>query len=327
MSNGNFKVRCIDIARQPHFYTIGKVYEVVDGVFTWDNGATSINCSKGYEKFKNINDLNSAFMAKFEPVYDSIVVIYRKGRETIASLKDGNKVIKTAKAICNPQDTYDAEYGAKLAFARLYGLDQKVTDILLNGVKEVIATKTDGNFKARCIRTIDTSLTVGKIYEFKDGFSRWDTGRIIPQFSHKQINRFRNFSDLQEWFGVRESEIASLFEEVKEDVRSESFDWVAFQRTEIVAFCETEEDSKQFLTEIMKLGLNRSRKLNYENARYYSYNFLSNNGLGCGSLSKTYESHGIKIVPFKASPTINHFDITQISDTDLINEIARRFNA
>ena len=148
-----------------------------------------------------------------EKIKHPVTIIYHKGRETIALLKDGNKVIKTAKAICNPKDEFNPDYGEKLAFARLHGLDEKVTDILLNGIKEVVV-KTDGNFKARCIKTIDGSLTVGKVYEFKKGFSEFDSGTKMPNREIRGISQFRNFRDLEKWYGEHGN---SKFEEVIED--------------------------------------------------------------------------------------------------------------
>lgn len=68
MGNGNFKVRCVDTCGQNHIYTHGKVYEIIDGIFAWDNGTTSDRCMKQYEKFKDLEHLNSRFMAKFEIV-------------------------------------------------------------------------------------------------------------------------------------------------------------------------------------------------------------------------------------------------------------------
>ena len=147
-----------------------------------------------------------------EKIKHPVTIIYHKGRETIALLKDGNKVIKTAKAICNPKDEINIEYGEKLALARLYGLDEKVTDILLNGVKDV---KMDGNFKVRCIKTLDSGLTAGKIYEFRNGYSNWNDGQRLPQFTNHGISRFSNFSDLVKWFGGATS--TEVFEEVIEE--------------------------------------------------------------------------------------------------------------
>ena len=57
------------------------------------------------------------------------IVIYPKGLETIALLKEGKKVIKQASAKCNPSDTFDFNIGAKLAFSRLMGEGLTVKEI------------------------------------------------------------------------------------------------------------------------------------------------------------------------------------------------------
>lgn len=57
----------------------------------------------------------------FEPVSSNKIVITVDGKETIAHLYDGNKVIKTAIAKCSSVDTFDFNTGAKIAFERLMG--------------------------------------------------------------------------------------------------------------------------------------------------------------------------------------------------------------
>lgn len=51
--------------------------------------------------------------------------IYSDGKTTTAILKDGKKTVKTAQAKCSPDDTYDFNIGAKLAFDRLIGVENK----------------------------------------------------------------------------------------------------------------------------------------------------------------------------------------------------------
>lgn len=49
------------------------------------------------------------------------IVIITNGKETLARLYDGKKVIKSASAKCSPDDEFDFEIGAKIAFERLIG--------------------------------------------------------------------------------------------------------------------------------------------------------------------------------------------------------------
>ena len=53
------------------------------------------------------------------------IVIRRDGQEVIASHKRGDEIVKTAKATCNPSDEFVFETGAKLAFERLMGREEK----------------------------------------------------------------------------------------------------------------------------------------------------------------------------------------------------------
>lgn len=55
----------------------------------------------------------------------SSIHIYTDGTTTTAILKDGKKTIKTAQAKCSPDDTYDFNIGAKLAFERLMGEEKQ----------------------------------------------------------------------------------------------------------------------------------------------------------------------------------------------------------
>jgi hypothetical protein len=421
MSNGNFKVgdNVVVIEKGKTYSVYSEFMKKYAGLLMhkWVRGYSPDNSTKGrvvaLDYHSNERDLiavveneNNVFLINVQGLEkveteSKTTVIYRKDRETIALLKDGNQTIKSAKAICNPTDTFNAEYGAKLAFARLYGLDEKVIDVLLNGVKEVVAVRTDGNFKARCINTNgDTGLTKGKVYEFKDGFSNWNDGEKFPQREKNGISRFGCFEDLEKWFS---SFTNYEFEEVKEETNQQPFDWDGFKSGKFAVHCDTEEKAKIFLWECEQQGITwesdrkptcKTSWEDYGTATCYSC--MWNHGkVGYGYVelhkgvrevvdySPNYREvkrpakvdEWIKIV--SATPTsvqnykngdiftviregtcwdeyvnvtgingfIDHdeyavlepitptvkeskpFDITQISDTDLINEIARRFNS
>lgn len=51
--------------------------------------------------------------------------ITTKGADTIAVLTDGKKEIRRSVAKCSPSDQFDFEVGAKLAFSRLMGVEEK----------------------------------------------------------------------------------------------------------------------------------------------------------------------------------------------------------
>lgn len=60
-----------------------------------------------------------------EPCHNNLIHIYTDGTTTTAILKDGKKTVKTAQAKCPPDDTYDFNIGAKLAFGRLMEAENK----------------------------------------------------------------------------------------------------------------------------------------------------------------------------------------------------------
>lgn len=63
--------------------------------------------------------------SEIELVHNEKIVITNDGKETLARLYDGNKVIKSASTKCSPEDTFDFNVGAKLAFERLMGEEKK----------------------------------------------------------------------------------------------------------------------------------------------------------------------------------------------------------
>lgn len=83
------------------------------------------------------------------------IVITSDGEKTLARFYDGKKVVKTATAKCSPDDEFDFETGATIAFERLFGSEEKEGPKHFNG-------------KAVCVDE-HLGFTVGKIYEFVNG--------------------------------------------------------------------------------------------------------------------------------------------------------------
>lgn len=72
-----------------------------------------------YEKYK-IKESEYVWTDEmFEPVCNNKIVITTDGMETVAKLYDGKKIIKRATAKCSPNDEFNFETGAKIAFERL----------------------------------------------------------------------------------------------------------------------------------------------------------------------------------------------------------------
>ena len=94
------------------------------------------------------------------------IVITSNGTETLARLYDGNKIIKTATAKCSPDDNFDFETGATIAFDRLFDKHEKEEPKYFNG-------------KAVCVKEYP-GFTVGRIYEFVDGHCVDDQMMLRP---------------------------------------------------------------------------------------------------------------------------------------------------
>ena len=113
-SVGNFKVKCIEGSP---WFTTGETYEVKDGIVISDIGNRIAGCF-------TVEGMNFRFSAKFELIEsNSAIVIYSNDNQTIATLRTDGAVIKSAKATCNPADTFSFEIGAKLAVERLLGCE------------------------------------------------------------------------------------------------------------------------------------------------------------------------------------------------------------
>lgn len=58
------------------------------------------------------------------------IIITTDGRVTTARMYEGKRVVKEGKATCNPEDVFDYEKGARLAFDRLMNRPDKLTDVV-----------------------------------------------------------------------------------------------------------------------------------------------------------------------------------------------------
>lgn len=93
------------------------------------------------------------------------IVITSDGTETTARLYDGKKVVKTATAKCSPEDKFDFETGATIAFDRLFEKYEKKEE------------PKHFSGKAVCVKPY-FGFTVGKIYEFAAGRCFDDDGEL-----------------------------------------------------------------------------------------------------------------------------------------------------
>lgn len=95
------------------------------------------------------------------------ILITVDGDKTLARLYENNKIIKTAEARCYPEDEFDFETGAKLAFERLFEIVDKAREPKYNA--KIVPIEEIGFFS-------QMPLTIGKIYEVVDGIITYDNG-------------------------------------------------------------------------------------------------------------------------------------------------------
>lgn len=111
------------------------------------------------------------------------IVITSDGKETLARLYDGNKVIKTATAKCSPDDTFDFETGARIAFERL------VETPFTKAIKDLAeAAKKCGEHIRKSLCEKPLKFEVGK--QYADGelvIEITEANREIRSYNYKVI--------------------------------------------------------------------------------------------------------------------------------------------
>ena len=106
--NKSYKVRCVGYKRKERYFTIGKVYDVVDGNITNDNGYT-------YSDHYNVIEFLSKWY-RFEKVDDDSIIsrVIFNDPATIILWADGTKTI----AKTHGDDAFDPEKGFAVACAK-----------------------------------------------------------------------------------------------------------------------------------------------------------------------------------------------------------------
>lgn len=104
----NYKVRCVGYKREERYFTIGKVYDVVDGEITNDNGFT-------YSVGNDVVEFLSHWY-KFKKVTDDSIIsrVIFNDTATIILWADGTKTI----AKTHGDDAFDPEKGFAVACAK-----------------------------------------------------------------------------------------------------------------------------------------------------------------------------------------------------------------
>lgn len=75
----------------------------------------------GVNEHVNMFQIGSEFHKGLTSYIDNKIVITTDGKTTTAKMYDGKKFIKSAKAVCSPDDEFDFNLGATIALERLTG--------------------------------------------------------------------------------------------------------------------------------------------------------------------------------------------------------------
>lgn len=118
---GKFKFKVGDKVKTLSGRGIAGVSYVCDMETYCGDIAEITNCRVygGYEYYRLKNIPYEWHESLLEAVQNDKIVITTDGTTTRAALYDGHKLIREAKAICDKDDVFDFETGAKIAFERL----------------------------------------------------------------------------------------------------------------------------------------------------------------------------------------------------------------
>lgn len=103
-----------------------------------------------------------------------VIVITSDGVTTTATRRIGKAIDVTATAQCSPDDSFDFDEGARIAFERLCGRDPFQEE------QKITATPEAYNGRMICVESSGPWWTVGKIYEVVGGRITADSGDVYP---------------------------------------------------------------------------------------------------------------------------------------------------
>ncbi len=127
------------------------------------------------------------YKSELELVENKKIVITTNGKETLARLYEGNKVIKTATAKCSPDDTFCFEIGARTAFDRLI---ESPLEKALRSLSKAAADFVKNTEKPK--------IKVGKRYRWA-GNCVYKGGVLEVTKEDKETFLFKIISGMEDW--------------------------------------------------------------------------------------------------------------------------------
>lgn len=248
------------------------------------------------------------------PQLPKIVIAPKKNGKVSAVLFNGDTYIKHATAKCSPDDTYDFNIGAKLAFNRLMGIEDKPQEQPL--YKEVKRHANVGEYiKIVDIGNHGPELSIGDIH------------KVIERDNTDNSVR----TDKKNWLLDEGHEYVVL--ENYNPNSADTFDWEKFKKGEIAVKCPTEELAINFLTECDK------RKIKWVNERnatsetnFYSYKEKTYYGFGFGCLGygsierECFKEHYKSSIEWTTNGAVipQKLDLSHVTNEELIAELTKR---
>lgn len=112
------------------------------------------------------------------------IIIYRNGNEVIALHKENGETIKSAKAKCNPEDEFNFNLGAKLAFERLMndGTKDDLHDFKVGEVVKIIGRNNWANHY----------FPIGTVVEIKNVY---EGSKILTCYGHTVYHGNNGFNE------------------------------------------------------------------------------------------------------------------------------------
>jgi hypothetical protein len=135
--NGNFKVRCVESYKD--WTTVGKIYSVVNGIFTYNNGHPEAH------KYYSVEEMNKNFISQFELVAETVpttesISIYRKNSRVIATITNGERKYSRSVSINKAGDFKTAvKMVVELLMDKFDGFAVREVEAVNNDVVNAIA--------------------------------------------------------------------------------------------------------------------------------------------------------------------------------------------
>lgn len=206
--NKNYKVRCVGYRyrKGEHYFTVGKVYDVVDGNITNDNGCTYMNHDdvikflSTWYRFKKVDDDSSISRVIFNN--PATIILWADGTKTIAKTHgddafDPEKgfAVACAKKLLGNGDAFRMEFAKWAPVDKEPNIDGfKVGDrVVWNfNIGTVIALSENGKIGVEfdkpgigCHNCSGVTLVAG--HKGASGMCKWFTSKGIRHFRNRRL--------------------------------------------------------------------------------------------------------------------------------------------